>query len=513
VIGRPGSLLWLAGFEAKLLRRDMSRLRPMVGWMLLGLFAAMHVIGVMTLRWFAKLTLPESFYALVATLGLFFIFGLMTAKSLTTAVQAIHGRRDLDLLLGAPISSRKVLGVRMGATAFGVALPFLYLVGPFLNAMALLGQPRWLAAYLVVIAAALIATVIGLLLALALMKTVGARRTETTAQIIAAVFGACFFLTTQARTLLPKDMIDDFMIKLGAVADAVEYGHADPIWLWAGKAAAGDVAKLVIVACFGLGVFVTAIWATAPSVAAWARASFGAPSKIGGAGRARVMRFGAGPRRALFVKEARLLLRNPLSLFHTLMKLLYLTPLAVVALRAQDQSVGVAALAGLIVAISLQLCSALASNTMRGEDASDLLAGAPMSMAQIRAVKLSAALGPVLVLTGAACLSIASVAPRAALAAFLLSCLSAAVAGQLALWNEEPPRRADLRRKTTDLSALALVETALTICFGGVAYWAIRGNLWAFAPALAIGALVWAMAPKQRPAPRQAAAKTKVVTA
>ena len=36
---------------------------------------------------------------------------------------------------------------------------------------------------------------------------------------------------------------------------------------------------------------------------------------------------------------------------------------------------------------------------------------------------------------------------------------------------------------------MAFVEVALTICFGGVAFWAIRSDWWAVAPAVVAGSL------------------------
>lgn len=499
MIGRPGSLLWLARFELKLMRRDLSRIRPVVGWLLLFVFLAMHAVGWLLLRPASRIELPPVFIALCFSLAFGFIFGLMVAKALTSCVHAIHGRRDLDLLLSAPLPAGRIVAVRLAAVAFGVALPFVFLVGPFLDALAVLGFPGYLAGYLVVLAFALVATIIGLALALTLMRVVGARRAETTAQVIGAIFGAAAFLVAQARVLLPPAWIDAAMRWLGAEADAAAYQGADPVWMWPGWAAMGDPSKLLWVVGGALVLFGLGVVTLAPAVAAWARASFGAPSAILAAPRAarRGLSPRLGVRRAVFVKETRLLARHPMTIFHTLMKSLYLAPMAVVALKAGDAALSAAAVAGLIVAISLQLGAALAGATMRGEQAADLLAGAPLPQSEIRALKLAAALGPVVAIAAAASLSIVPTSPRAAAIAFGFSLLAAAVAGQLAIWNEEPPRRADLRRRESDLSPMAFVEVALTICFGGVAFWAIRGDWWAVAPAVVASALFLAMAPRK----------------
>jgi ABC-2 type transport system permease protein len=506
MIGAPGSLVWLARFELKLMQRDLARIRPAVAWLLLFVFLSMHVVGWLLLRHGVKIDLPPVFIALCASLALGFIFGLMVAKALTSCVQAIHGRRDLDLLLSAPVPARRIVTVRMATVSFGVALPFVFLVGPFLDALAFLGRPNYLAGYVVVFALALVATIIGLALSLALMRAVGPRRAETSAQIIGALFGAAAFLVAQARVLLPASWIHAALVWLGHQADAAAFHGADPLWMWPGWAAMGDSPRLLSVVAASILAFALGSLALAPAVAAWARASFGAPSKIlaPSAPSRRGLAPRVGARRALFVKELRLLARHPLTIFHTLMKSLYLAPLALVALRAGDATLSAAAVSGLIVAISLQLGAALAGNTMRGEQAADLIAGAPMPAREVRTIKLAAALGPVILIAAAACLSVAQSAPRAAAIAFGFSLLASAVAGQLALWNEEPPRRADLRRRDSDLSPMAFVEVALTLCFGGVAFGAIRGDWWAALPAVIACLLFIAMSPRRERKPAAA---------
>lgn len=500
MIARPGSLLWLAGFELKLLRRDLARLRPVVGWLLLGLFLGMHVIAWMILRPARTGELPDVVFAISFAIAFAFVFVLMSAKALTSCVHALHGRRDLDLLLGSPLPASRIIAVRLMVVSLGVALPFLYLLGPFIDALAAMGAPHLLAAYPVTLAFALVATLVGFVMALLLTRLVGPRRAETAAQIVGAIFGAGVFLVVQSRVLLPDAWIEAATRWMSAQAEAVAYRGAEPLWLWPGWAAVGAPGELAAVLGFTVMLFAIGVGALAPAAARWARASFGAPSprlskpRAGG----RTLRPRPGPMRALLAKELRLLARNPLTIFHTLMKSLYLTPLALLALVSDDAGVGHAALAALVTAITLQLGSALAGAAMRGEQAADLMAGAPVSARAARAVKLAAVLGPVGAIAVAASLAVASRDLRAGLIALVLSLIAAAVAGQLALWTEEPPRRTDLRRRDSDLSAMSFIEVALTICFGGICYFAIRGDVWALAPAAAAAALFIAIAPRRR---------------
>lgn len=493
------STLWLARHELLLMRRDISRLRAKVAWILLAVFASMHLVGLAMLRQLRRQETTETQFTMMLAIGLAFIFGLMLAKALTSAVHAIHGRRDLDLLFSAPVPTHRVVAVRMLSVALGTALPFLFLVAPFVDVFVAMGLVRYLAVYAVIIAFALVSTVIGLLMALGLLKLVGPRRTEIAAQIIGAVFGAAAFLLSQARVLLPEQLRETLWLALFERAATVDTG-GDPVWMWPGLAASGDRRALAIVVLGAVVFFAISVRLVAPAVAWWARASFGAPGPVAGVARRRAdapLRFAPGVTRALFVKEWRLLARNPLTVFHTLMKSLYLAPLVVVALRADDPLLGSSAVAGLVVAISLQLASALASNTVSGEDARDLIAAAPVSPAQLRMVKLAAAMTPVLALVILSSFALAFVSPKAALWTLGMSVAAAVSAGLMELWHEEPPSRTDLRRRTHDLSALTFVETAMTLAFGGATFFAVNGSPMAFAPAAVAVAMLIALAPKR----------------
>lgn len=496
-MGGP-SIFWLARCEARLLARDARRMSRKLGWILIAVFASMHLVGLALLRELRRQGPTETQIIMVLAIACGFIFALMLAKALTAAVHAIHGRRDLDLLFSAPVPTHRVVAVRMGSVALGTALPFLFIVAPLVDVFALAGNLRFLGVYAVIAAFALIATVLGLLMALALLKLVGPRRTEIAAQIIGAVFGALAFLLSQVRVLLPESWRETLWLALFERAASIDQG-GDPWWMWPGQACVSDPRALAIIVIGAVLFFAVSTRLVAPAVAWWARASFGAPGPVA-TRRARKSRddlvFHAGVLRALFLKEWRLLARNPLTVFHTLMKSLYLAPLVVVALRADDPLLGAAGVAGLVVAIALQLASALAHTTVSGEDARDLVAAAPLPAAQMRLVKLAAAMVPVIALAAAASLALALVSPRAALWAFVM-CLAAAIcAGLLELWHEEPPSRTDLRRRTHDLSALTFVETAMTLAFGGATFLAVKGSPYAFAPAAIGVAMLLALAPR-----------------
>ena len=67
-----------------------------------------------------------------------------------------------------------------------------------------LGHPGWIALEVVLFSIALGATGAGLLVAAALFHAIGARRTRTVGQVLAAITGAAFFLTAQAYNILGR---------------------------------------------------------------------------------------------------------------------------------------------------------------------------------------------------------------------------------------------------------------------------------------------------------------------
>ena len=139
------------------------------------------------------------------------------------------------------------------------------------------------------------------------------------------------------------------------------------------------------------------------------------------------------------------------------------------------------------VIASASLASSLTWLTVAAEDALELVASAPVSLARVRAIKMLAALLPVWVL----------VLPWAGfighdgltVAVFLASVLGAtASAGFIQMQLARPGQRKDLRRRGKGNWVAGLLEVANSFGWGGVAALALSAPAFAFLPAILVAA-------------------------
>ena len=110
------------------------------------------------------------------SVALVFFLLTMTSLALIAAVKLLYARGDMDLLLASPVPARSIIIVR----AVFIALSLLgfsgLLILPFANVFAVLGYPKFLAAYVVLTSLALLATSFGLAMAQGMFHLLGARR-------------------------------------------------------------------------------------------------------------------------------------------------------------------------------------------------------------------------------------------------------------------------------------------------------------------------------------------------
>lgn len=200
----PGSIPWLLANELRLSYRARSKSKKTL-YIVAAVFAGLTLVVGLPLALFLRhLPLRET-PGVLLTLDaiLLVVFTLILSQTLTMATIGFFERGDLDLLLSSPLPPRRVLTVRAVGIAVAPLLWFASLITIVVLPAALVGQPRWLTAYPVLIALALLASTAGMGLAMALFGLIGARRTRVFGQLLAAVIGAAFFLIGQARNLLP----------------------------------------------------------------------------------------------------------------------------------------------------------------------------------------------------------------------------------------------------------------------------------------------------------------------
>jgi ABC-2 type transport system permease protein len=493
-VSPPASLLWLLGHELRLTwrgwfgRRANGKLRglPQLVITVIFLLFVMMVAGV-PLGWWLRHREVEV-TPLITLIGLASLAGLSTlmlSQTLLAAVNAFYERGDLDLLLSSPVAPIKVLAVRAVSIALSAAAIFAILLAPVLAPIAVLGHPAWLAAYLVLGAIALAATGLGLLLGLALMTTIGPRRTKTAAQLLAAVIGALFFIVSQLQNITGSRHLGGFWSPIFA---GVRGGDLElPRFAsWPARAALGEPGPLAAMIVGGALVFALSVALTGRRFAADAAAAKGAEAEGRVRTPTRAFRFRAHVFPSLLSKEVTLLWRDPAMLSQVLLRVLYIPPLVFVVLRNVGSGAASPALAGGaagLVFMAGQISASLSWITVSAEEAPELLAMSPAPPSVIWRAKLAAALLPVGVLIGAPLVILAWFAPFIAALAAAGCAASALSSGLINIWMQKPANRRDFRRRRSASVLATLAELMAAFLWSIAVFLGVTGyGLLACAP-------------------------------
>jgi ABC-2 type transport system permease protein len=485
----PGSTLWLLGWEMRLAFRGIygtRRLRArLIGFGIIGVGCL--AMGVPLALFMQRQELPLNPYTILgADMAALFVFTLMLSQTLAGATEALYTRGDLDLVFSAPIEPRRVLTVRfasLSATAFS---SFALLATPLLAPSIILGHWRWLAFYPTLAALAMASSGMALALAVALFRLIGPRRTRTVAQLLAAVIGAAFFLTTQARTLLGGAGSASLWAQIGDLARDPRLKLPDAA-SWPLRAATGDPAPLAFLLFGGFAIFLAIAGWLADRFVADAAAAQGADVGVAKTPGRTTARFVGGAFAATFVKELRLLWRDIALTAQVLLRTLYLIPATFLVIRAAGSHAAFALPSGaaMIAFLAGQVGGSLTWITLSAEDAPELLASAPAQFRTLRWAKLAAAFTPLAVLMVIPMGIFIYLAPVAGLAALAGAAASALSAGLINAWHPVRARRSEFRRRRQGslLVSLALMlETALV---GGATMFAALASPFALIPAAA----------------------------
>lgn len=476
----PGSAIWLLAHELRLGWRGVwsagktRRRRILFGLLAVGLLCGAFALGIPFALFVRRIEIGPSplLYAGI-DFGMAVIASLMVAQSLNAATLALYERRDLDLLLSSPISATRVLTVRALAIAVSSVAIFVALATPFAVSLAIVGEPRWLSIYPVLLSLALGATAIGLAVAMGLFALIGPKATRILAQILAALIGASFFLLSQAGNMgAGRARGRAFFDQAEALATS---GAFEPgrLATWPARALLGEPLPLLIFAAVGVGLFALATTLLGRRFAADAAAAAGVGSRarrrrpddtaIGG--------FQAGVTGVLVRKELKLLSRDPFLISQVLMQLLYLIPLAFVIWRNAFGRADATAAAGTagVVFLAAQLTGNLAWITVSAEDAPDLIASSPLGKAQADRAKAIAAVLPVAVVIALPILGLAVLSPIAGFAALAGAAAAGGSSALINIWHQRPGQRRDFRKSRRSSWIVSLAETGVAFSWAAAA--------------------------------------------
>ena len=477
---RPGSWPWLLRHEMRLAWRglnsakggsgEVKRSRGRIVWLviigILGglLWLLFHFAAYMLLRKVDTAALPPIVQVLLGA-GLWFLFTLMLSHTILMAVNVLFDRGDFDLLLASPLPPRNIFITRGLGVAFTTPLLYLLLLSPFADAGVFTGNANLLAIYPALLSLGLLATAIGMVLTISLVRWLGARRARVAAQLLGAFVGAAIFLLSQARNFVGGKTID-WRALVGQASHAEGWLSAgSPLWLPA-QAALGRPLPLLLLMAVSVAAFGLVVTLTARHFLAGTQESQVEPGLPVNDLAPGDSSFRAGLVSVVLLKEWKLLWRDPQLIAQTLLQTLYLVPVAFA--WGRNGSVAALLLPATTVAAA-SLASGLSWLTVAAEDAPELVASAPVSLARVRAIKLLAALLPVWALV----LPLAVFVPGhdlAGIAAFFFCVLGATTsAGVIHLQLSLPGDRKNLRRRGKGNFMAGLLEVVNTIGWGGLA--------------------------------------------
>ncbi len=500
----PGSFAWLLAHDLRLSWRQLTEVvarwstRTTTVFVVVG-FVVVSLVAMHALAWGAfslRASTPGLFSPQALATAAIGALLWMIAQGLLGATRSLYERGSLELLFASPLPAWKAVASRavsIAATSVAALAPLLF---PLANVGALQDGSAWLSMYPILVAMALSGTAVGLMIAIALFNAAGARRARTISQIMAAVIAGGFVLVVQIGLLLPKEMTAEAKTWFGQAQQWLAQNTGD-IFARLQAAAHGDVSTLAILLLLSAVIFIVAVAALSGAFATACQTAAGSSADPLTATSARsASRFRAGPGPSLRLKEWRLLTRDP-NLFAQLgLQIIYTLPLAVLLLRSPHDIPPAIALTPLIVVLAAQISASLAWITVSGEDAPELIATAPIPATQSALAKLSAIAAPLAVILALPILSLAVIAPRAALFAIVFGGLAASSTALLNFWHPIAGNRRSLLRRHSQSKVIAIAEHGLALLWAVTVVTAMVDITISLIPLTVIAGVMWLFLPK-----------------
>ncbi len=472
---RPGTTLWLLRHELRMfwftnVATSKGGQRRSANWLVVGgavlAWGAMH-FGVfallLALRPATRFTTGPFVVTVTAILLATFLF--MLSSALKASVETLFDRGDMDLLLSSPLPSRSIFGVKLAGMAFGVAVIYLFFLAPFAHVGMLMGQLRWLAIYPVLFSMAVLAASFAMLLTLAMVRVLGARRTRVVAQVVGALAGALLFLLSQAGNFLSHDdrQASSAMTQAMAAAKSLDPGS---FLLLPARAALGEGRAVAIVAVLGL---LTALLTVRLTHRFFVRGL----QQTAGSARVRTSttpvryRFDRSLTAVVMIKEWRLVWRDPHLVSQVLLQLLYLLPLCFIVFSKDALQLWV--VAGGLTMLCGSLSGSLSWIVLKAEDAPDLLLTAPASAATVRRAKLAAAVLPIFALIAVPLAWLLLRAPLAGAVTLTTVCGATLGAALVNLWTGQLGVRGEFKNRGKRGVASRVFEVSTLISWAALA--------------------------------------------
>jgi len=383
---KPAGFAWLFAHEIRLLWRGSILVRTQ-RHVLIPVIAVGIIFQAVALliAWAAeKQHFSVHILMLIANVNILFLFCLMLSRAMTSAIDVLYSRGDVDFLLASPIPPSLVLAVRMIGVAAATASPWVLLGGVLANGLAVFGAPQALAVYPMIAGISLLATAAAFSLVVVLVARAGPRAARTIAHTLALVIGVFIFMLGQAPRYVPKHLMAGFWQAFMPTAT----NAASPLWL-PGRAMLGQFGPLCICifACAFLFCLVLAVLGKSFASGAISAAAYAHGGRPG----TRTGNFRDNPFTATMLKNLRLLLRFPGLATQTVYRSLTLVPVAMILTGRIAIGAGPNVVVPLIVFLSGQLALFFISVIIGSDQSPELFAAAPVAAATGRRATYAAA--------------------------------------------------------------------------------------------------------------------------
>jgi ABC-2 type transport system permease protein len=500
-VSRTNTLISFALHEARLAWRDWLFMITAGGrWgsrtvviSILVFAAAMHLLAWGMVGTYANTDNDlDKATLLVITASMVLSWSLMISQAMESVTRAFYARSDFDLILSSPACARDIFAARTAAIALSTVAMALLLAAPFINVLAAAGGPRWFSAYGVVFAMGASATAIALAATLALLHSVGPKRTRLIAQIIAAVIGAAFVVSLQIAAIFSSDLPSRLAFVRSEAAIALTPDIGSFVW-WPARAILGNIAALAAVLGMGLFMLLAALLMFSKRLGAHRLAATSVVSGMHSKNPSKSIFVETSPKGILRRKEWLLLGRDPWLVSQTLMQMLYLLPPAVLLWRSYHAGDGAfALLVPVLVMAAGQLAGGLAWLAISGEDAPELVATAPLPVVEVTVAKVEAVMGAIVLVFAPFVLALAFASPFHAAVAAAGIAAAAGSATMVQLWFRAQAKRSHFRRRQTSSRIATLAEAFSSISWAATAALVAAGNSVALLTAISAGLILLA---------------------
>lgn len=463
----PGGFAWLTLHELRLARaaRSGKRWATALALVLLAIWIVAGIAIAYALR-----TVPIHASAMGftgAAAGAILVFSFMTTQAMLGSQRTLFESGDLDLLFASPLRARTVVAAKLVGIAATVALSFAVLLLPVAIPVAILGHPGLFGVPALLLALTLVASCTGLAVTLLLARIAGPRAARTVGQIVAALSGGAVFIFSQLTAHGDRGQRSGIAILFQRMTENGFATHG--IGSLPGRAAFGE-----LVPAGGLlaGALLLFMLTTAAMQTDFLDSYRAGTMKLGRTRRAKTRvakHFRTSLFAAVFAKEWVLLLRDPALAFQIVLRLVYLLPFFLIALRPNGALPLAPSLAFMSVAIAGQVVGSFAWLAVSGEDTPDLIKVSPADKAEVDHAKLLAAMAMATPLFILLPIGIAFETIPGALVTLAVTAFAGWLTGQLEIAFAKPAPRSTFRRRQSGSWLRGIFGLLVTAFLGGAA--------------------------------------------